>query len=394
MLVGAESRRLAASTVASALIAASVAVFAVVASPPSASATFACGTGGPAYTVRPGDGWFLIADRADVSVRSLLEANGAALSDLLVPGDRLCLPSNANPAADCDASYEVRPGDSWYGIADRVDVAVSSLLQVNRAELSRVLFAGETLCLPGGASVPSGATPTTTPSNGTSAPATESAPATSSLTYTVRPGDGWLIIADRVGVDARDLLRVNGAGLTTVIFPDQRLKLPAGATLPEEPEPDKPTWVELDALPTQAPCWFHDTWHDARSGGRRHVGTDIFTIPGEYVYAVADGRLSGRFWDGVSLRAGNAWFLTADSGHRFFYAHLDAFAPDLQVGSRVEAGQIIGWVGSTGNTTYPHLHFEIHPFGGDPVNPYPMLKAQGACKQGQPYVQPGGWIPD
>ncbi len=394
MLVGADSRRLTASTIASALIVASVAVFAVVAAPPNASATFACSVDGPAYTVRAGDGWFRIANRAEVSVRSLLDANGADLDDVLLVGDRLCLPSNANPAADCDGSYEVRPGDSWYGLANRFDVAVGSLLQANGAELSQVLFAGETLCLPAGArvSASSASAPADTATT-TTAPSQPSA-ATSTLTYTVRPGDGWLIIADRVQVRAGDLLKVNGAALTTVIFPDQELKLPAGAQLPDEPEPDEPTWVELDALPTQAPCWFHDTWLDARSGGRRHVGTDIFTIPGEYVYAVADGRLTGRYWDGVSIRAGNAWYLTADSGHRFYSAHLDEFAPDLRVGSRVEAGQIIGWVGSTGNANYPHLHFEIHPFGGEPVNPYPMLKAQGACKQGTPYTQPGGWIPD
>lgn len=389
MLVGADLRRVTASAVTSALLVAS-AIAVVLAPPPSASAAFSCGTGGLTYTVRAGDGWFLIADRAEVAVASLLDANGAALTDVLLPGDRLCLPNGANPAADCDSSYTIRSGDSWYRIAERAGVSVPSLLQANEASLDQVLFTDQQICLPGGASIP-GDSAAPAASGGASASASTAA-ARSTLTYPVRPGDGWLIIADRVGVDVVDLLRVNGATLSTVIFPGQELPLPAGAELPTEVA--EPAWVELEALPTQAPCWFHDTWHDARSGGRRHVGTDIFTIPGEYVYAVADGRLTGRYWDGVSIRAGNAWYLTSDTGDRFYYAHLDEFAPGLSVGSRVEAGQIIGWVGATGNATYPHLHFEIHPGGGEPVNPYPMLQVQGACKQGTPYTQPNGWIPD
>lgn len=391
MLVGAEMRRFTASAIAPALFVVSVAV-ALIAAPNPSSASFSC-SAGPTYTVRAGDGWFAIANRAEVNVDSLLDVNGAALDDVLLPGDQLCLPNGANPAADCDGSYEVRSGDSWYGIANRVGVAVSSLLQVNEAELSRVIFVGDTLCLPGGAQVTSSDAPAASSGESANA-ATATTPASSSSTYTVRPGDGWLIIADRVKVAAGQLLSVNNADFSTVIFPGQILKLPAGAQPLDEPTPDEPAWVELQAAPTQGPCWFHDTWLDARDGGRRHVGVDIFTVPGEYVYAVADGRLSGRYWEGASIRAGNAWYLTADNGDRFYYAHMQGFAPDLNVGSRVEAGQIIGWVGSTGNSTYPHLHFEIHPGGGEPVNPYPMVKVQGACKQGTPYTQPGGWIPD
>jgi peptidoglycan LD-endopeptidase LytH len=153
--------------------------------------------------------------------------------------------------------------------------------------------------------------------------------------------------------------------------------------------------VRLQALPTQGPCWYSDSWLAPRGGGRRHIGVDVFTRSGEYVYAVVDGTLTRRAWDQPWLRAGNAWWLTAadGTGTYYFYAHLFDFAPDLKVGSRVKAGQIIGWVGATGNAGAPHLHFEIHPFGGPAINPYPVIRAAGGCRTGTPYTQPSGWTP-
>ncbi len=146
----------------------------------------------------------------------------------------------------------------------------------------------------------------------------------------------------------------------------------------------------------RGPCWFSDDWGDPRGGGRRHEGTDLFAALGSYVYAVADGTLTRRAWDQPGSRSGNAWWLTAadGSGTYYFYAHLADFAPDLGVGSRVEAGQIIGFMGNTGNSAFPHLHLEIHPNGGGAVSPYPVLRQLGGCKTGEQYRQPGGWVPD
>jgi murein DD-endopeptidase MepM/ murein hydrolase activator NlpD len=110
---------------------------------------------------------------------------------------------------------------------------------------------------------------------------------------------------------------------------------------------------------------------------------------------VVDGTLTNRVWDRPGRRAGNAWWLTAadGSGTYFFYAHLADFAPGLEVGSKVKAGEIIGFMGNTGNSAFPHLHLEIHPNGGPPVNPYPIVKQHGGCKTGEGYRQPNGWVP-
>ena len=63
----------------------------------------------------------------------------------------------------------------------------------------------------------------------------------------------------------------------------------------------------------------------------------------------------------------------------YFYGHFSRFAPGLTVGSKVKAGQIIGYVGMTGNAGVPHLHFEVHPGGGAAINPTPVVKALDGC---------------
>ncbi|MDJ0771779.1 MAG: LysM peptidoglycan-binding domain-containing protein [Ilumatobacter sp.] len=379
MLVGAELRRSVASFVTSSVATAAAVAVAVVVTPTPAVAGFACSSDAPTYTVKSGDGWFAIADRVEVSARSLVEANGASLADLLVPGDRLCLPRDADVTGACGSTYTVSGGDGWYRIADRAGTSVSSLLAANGATLDRAIHPGETVCLPDGAAATSGETSGSSAAGGG--------------TYTVSRGDSWFGIAARADVSARSLLAANDASSSDLIVPGQVIRLPAGATQPASSGASTRGWVDLDALPVQGPCWYADTWHAPRSGGRLHKGVDLITPSGAYVYAVVDGRLTSRIWDQPGRLSGNAWTLTGDDGTSFFYAHLIDFAPEVRVGSRVEAGQIIGWVGSTGNSSAPHLHFEIRPGGGEAVNPYPTVHAAGGCNRGTPYRQPGGWIP-
>lgn len=78
----------------------------------------------------------------------------------------------------------------------------------------------------------------------------------------------------------------------------------------------------------------------------------------------------------------------------YFCGHLADFAPELSVGSRVEAGEIIGLMGNTGNSAFPYLQFEIHPNGAGAANPDPVLRRSGGCKTGERYLQPGGWVAD
>jgi len=117
---------------------------------------------------------------------------------------------------------------------------------------------------------------------------------------------------------------------------------------------------------------FTDTWHAPRSGGRKHQGTDVFAPYGSPAYAVLDGVIDK--WGSGGLGGISLW-LRADNGDRFYYAH--NVSNVARVGERVRAGQLIAYVGTTGNaaTTPPHIHFEAHPGGAGARNPYPWLRA-------------------
>jgi murein DD-endopeptidase MepM/ murein hydrolase activator NlpD len=141
----------------------------------------------------------------------------------------------------------------------------------------------------------------------------------------------------------------------------------------------------LQAFPVQGRCGFTDSWHAPRPGGRLHEGVDIIGARGLAIYAVADGVIT-RMLTGGAL-SGNSIRLTIADGTYFFYAHLDGFAAGLTVGQTVRAGQIIGYLGSTGSTSN-HLHFEVHPKGGAAVNPYPLVKAVDACNVTELLPQP------
>jgi murein DD-endopeptidase MepM/ murein hydrolase activator NlpD len=114
---------------------------------------------------------------------------------------------------------------------------------------------------------------------------------------------------------------------------------------------------------------FTDTFGAPRSGGRVHLGVDMMAARGTPVVAIESGtvRLHMSWLGGISI------FLRGDSGDEYFYTHLDGWAEGLSSGEWVGGGQLIGYVGSTGNAGTPHLHFERHPGGGGAVNPYPLV---------------------
>lgn len=157
-------------------------------------------------------------------------------------------------------------------------------------------------------------------------------------------------------------------------------KFDPSAPPPTPPTTDTPTSNPLQVFPVLGPCYFTDTWGAPRSGGRRHEGVDIIAATGTPVYAVTAGTITRQFFDQDGSLGGNALRLTASDGTYFHYAHFSSFAEGIQVGSVVRAGEVIGYVGATGNTSTPHLHFEYHPGGGAAVNPYPVTKAIDRCK--------------
>lgn len=151
----------------------------------------------------------------------------------------------------------------------------------------------------------------------------------------------------------------------------------AAGTTTDSPATTQPG--QLASFPVPATCKYWDTFGAPRSGGRAHQGVDIAAKSGTPIYAVQDGRISKQQKDSKASLAGNAIWLKMKDGTYYFYGHLSAFAEGVGLGSPVHAGDVIGYVGATGNAEIPHLHFEVHPWGGAAVNPYPILRAASDC---------------
>lgn len=139
----------------------------------------------------------------------------------------------------------------------------------------------------------------------------------------------------------------------------------------------------LGAYPADVP----NSFVDGRSGGRRHNAADILAPRGTLVLSADDGvirRLSNNGLGGLTIYATDP-----DERFVFYYAHLDGFAPDLHVDQRVRRGDVLGYVGTTGNAPVntPHLHFQImrlldrdRLWDGVPIDPKPFLQLPGALR--------------
>lgn len=151
-------------------------------------------------------------------------------------------------------------------------------------------------------------------------------------------------------------------------------------------------WVKGFVFPVAATVDFIDSWGYPRMSGTSyahwHQGTDVMAAWGAPLVATENGVIEKL---GSASLGGNKVWLAGDSGTAYYYAHLSSYAPGLANGNRICAGQVIGYVGDTGNAqgSDPHVHFEIHPGGAKQpaVNPYPLLKL--AFDQQQAYLPLG-----
>lgn len=123
-----------------------------------------------------------------------------------------------------------------------------------------------------------------------------------------------------------------------------------------------------------------DTFNTARGTERRHEALDILAPKGTHVLAVADGKVVKLF----DSKPGGLTVYQFDVSEKFayYYAHLDRYAAEIKEGTVLKRGDLVGYVGTTGNANAatPHLHFAIFALGpekqwwkGTPINPYRLL---------------------
>ncbi len=127
-----------------------------------------------------------------------------------------------------------------------------------------------------------------------------------------------------------------------------------------------------------------DSYTDGRSGGRLHNAIDILAPRDTPILAVEDGSIAKLF---TSVRGGlTIYQLDPSTDYIYYYAHLDHYAEGLKQGDRIRRGQLLGYVGTTGDAPpdTPHLHFEITRltaekqwWKGTPINPFPILRSSG-----------------
>lgn len=370
------------------------------------------------YTVRQGDTLGAIARDNDVSVSDLAAANHIANPNLIRPGQVLVIPTK-------DRIHVVARGESLYTIAAKYGTTVATLIKANKLSNPDLIRPDQKLVIPGsngsegsgvsGGTGGSGGSSGGSDSNGSNqkpdgtyarsgryhivkkgetleeiaslydgvsvkdittangitnhviytgtrlfldGPGHTASGTSGSGTYTVQRGDRLGDIASRYGTSISKIASSNQISNVNLIRAGQRLNVPGGGN----------SWV----CPVADASFFND-WGFPRAGGTRfHEGNDLFTQNGAPIRAPVSGTV--RFKTGVL--GGLQFNLKGADGVEYIGSHLSAKETD----GKVNAGDVIGYVGTSGNAqgTRPHLHFGMY-LGGLPINPYPTLIANG-CK--------------
>ena len=222
------------------------------------------------------------------------------------------------------------------------------------------------------------------------APAPAPAPATTASTEPLPPAEQVVVMTPTappasVGIAAPATLPppAAAASVADIALPPIDRPLPATASslaappAPVLPPPAAQLLIPVAGVKAQA---LSDTFTDARGNGRVHDAIDIMAARGTPVLATDDGKVEKLF---NSKQGGLTLYQFDPTGaYAYYYAHLDSYAPGVVEGKPLHRGDVIGYVGSTGNASpdAPHLHFAIFVLGpdkrwwqGTAINPYPVL---------------------
>jgi peptidoglycan LD-endopeptidase LytH len=215
---------------------------------------------------------------------------------------------------------------------------------------------------------------------------------------------GMLVMAAVVTIFPSGAAVVANTPLAAATTPDDKVEVEVKPSLEETPPPvtaPDPEPPRTEDVPTMAANPIADlrqrdlmlpvlgikkedlrsNFDEPRGGSRRHEAIDILAPRNTPIFAVEDGKIARLF-----LSAGGGitiYQYDPSEKYVYYYAHLEKYAPDLKEGDRVKRGDVIGYVGTTGNAprNTPHLHFAIFKmtddkrwWQGTPIDPYSVLK--------------------
>ena len=304
------------------------------------------------HVVSQGETLSKIASAYGANASDIAEANSMANPDLIRPGQEVLIPTtrkkspapSSPPATDGQAAESTSSRPGRYHIVQRGDtldsiagqysgVSPDTIAAANGITNGKV-YTGTRLFLDGPAFVGTG-------SGG-------------SASYVVQTGDRLGDIAAAYGTNISTLADLNGLSDVNLIRPGQTLAVPGGSS-----------WV----CPVEGGRYFND-WGFPRGGSRFHEGNDIFAERGASVRAPVSGTV-----ELIEGTIGGLQFnLLGSDGIKYLGSHLDASGKT----GEVSAGDVIGYVGTSGNAqgANPHLHFGMYGDGGA-INPHPTLVSNG-----------------
>lgn len=255
-------------------------------------------------------------------------------------------------------TYTLKLGDSLWKVATKFKVPLAALTAANDIANPDKVREGQKITIPDRkAAQVAAAKPIST----VGAPP----PADGSKLYQVQQGDTLSGIAKRFNTSVSDIVSRNELkGADALLRVGRDLKL---AETAQVPPPEAPLCPVRGADKFS----FSNSFGAPREGRRVHGGNDLFAKRGTPVIAGVTGTI--RTVNGG--RAGIGYYLDGEDGVTYYGAHMN----DIRVGNgaRVQRGDVLGTVGTTGNAlgTPPHLHFEVKPGGGASIDPYPLLRA-------------------
>ncbi len=350
------------------------------------------------HKVQPGETLWHLTQMYQLDAAAITVSNGIQANTPLRPGQTLWIPSQPG------LIYTVKQGDTLEEVANRYRVSQQAIIAATPLDRPEYLRIGQRLLIPGDVAeliqrqkeiVAAQKAKEEEEKRRQAEEAQQQRPAkpepplpapavaAGSLTHTVQSGDTIERIAARYGVSQRSIIQANHLRNPHWLRLGQRLLIPA----PDHQPPPAPVSPRRSSLPTQRPRLLAAppqgqsssgfVWPVAGQitsgfgyrGGRFHAGVDIPGPVGSPVVAVMEGTVifAGNGGDGygnrVDIRHPNGLVTRYAHGHQIYVSN----------GQYVQQGQTIMSRGSTGRSTGPHLHFEVRPGGGAPVDPRPYL---------------------